>query len=34
MFPSRTISVQIGKPLDEVYAFAHAPANFMKWASG
>lgn len=34
MFPSRTISVQIRKPLDHVYAFAHVPENFMKWASG
>jgi hypothetical protein len=34
MFPSRTISVQIGKPLAEVYAFAHVPQTFMKWASG
>jgi hypothetical protein len=34
MFPSRTISVSIGKPLTEVYAFASVPENFMKWASG
>jgi hypothetical protein len=34
MFPSRTVSVQIGKPLDSVYAFAHVPETFMKWASG
>jgi hypothetical protein len=34
MFPSRTISVSINKPLAEVYAFAHVPENFMKWASG
>lgn len=34
MFPSRTISVQIGKPLDDVYARAHRPDSFMKWASG
>ncbi len=34
MFPSRTISVSINKPLAEVYAFAHVPENFMQWASG
>lgn len=34
MFPSRTISVSINKPLAEVYAFAQNPEAFMKWASG
>jgi hypothetical protein len=34
MFPSRTISVSINKPLAEVYAFAHLPENFMQWARG
>jgi hypothetical protein len=34
MFPSRTISVSVNKPLNEVYAFAQVPENFMKWASG
>ena len=34
MFPSRTISIAINRPLDEVYAFACVPENFLKWASG
>ncbi|MFZ2031538.1 MAG: hypothetical protein WAU68_14590 [Vitreimonas sp.] len=34
MYSSRTISVTINKPAADVYAFAHAPENFVKWASG
>jgi hypothetical protein len=34
MYPSRTISVSINRPLAEVYAFASIPENFMQWASG
>ncbi len=30
----RTISVTIHAPLDEAYAFARQPANFMRWAAG
>lgn len=33
-FESRTISVRIARPLDEVYDFVHKPDNFPKWASG
>jgi hypothetical protein len=31
---SRTISIWINRPTDEVYAFASVPENFPKWASG
>ena len=34
MFPSRTICISINRPPDEVYAFAHRPESFLKWASG
>ncbi|MGH6943206.1 MAG: SRPBCC family protein [Geminicoccaceae bacterium] len=31
---ARTISVSIGRDWREVYAFAHRPENFPRWASG
>jgi len=31
---SRTVSVSIRRPVDEVYAFASNPENLPKWASG
>jgi carbon monoxide dehydrogenase subunit G len=34
LFESRQISVQIEKPLEEVYQFLSKPLNFTKWASG
>jgi hypothetical protein len=33
-FEARPISVSIARPAAEVYAFAHAPESFPKWASG
>jgi hypothetical protein len=31
---AQTLSVSINKPFDEVYEFAHQPANFALWAEG
>ena len=31
---SRTLSVRIERPYDEVYDFVSQPANFAKWAAG
>ncbi|HET9087894.1 MAG TPA: hypothetical protein VFN53_10250 [Acidobacteriaceae bacterium] len=31
---SRTISVTIARPLEEVYGFLSIPANFSQWAAG
>lgn len=33
-FPARTLSVDIDRPFDAVYAYAADPANLMHWASG
>ncbi len=33
-YESRTITVRIERPLDEVYDFVYKPDNFPKWASG
>jgi hypothetical protein len=33
-FEARPISIGIDRPAAEVYAFAHIPENFSKWASG
>jgi Polyketide cyclase / dehydrase and lipid transport len=33
-FDSRTVTVRIARPRDEVYAFASVPENFPRWASG
>jgi len=33
-FESRTISIQINRPVDLVYDFMSVPENFPKWASG
>ena len=32
--PSLHLSVQIDRPVDDVYAFAHDPANLPLWSSG
>jgi hypothetical protein len=34
MHSSRTIAVTIKRSAADVYAFAHVPENFVKWASG
>lgn len=34
MLSSQTVSVSINKPFDDVYEFAHQPANFALWAQG
>ena len=34
MLTSRTLSISIEKPYDEVYDFAHRPENFSRWAEG
>jgi len=34
MFEVRQITVSIARPADQVYAFAHRPENFPKWAAG
>lgn len=34
MFPSRTISVTLNRPYDEVYAFMSNPANLSRWTGG
>jgi hypothetical protein len=34
MLTAQTVSVSINKPFDEVYEFAHQPANFALWADG
>ena len=31
---ARPISIGIDRPVTEVYAFAHAPENFPRWAAG
>jgi hypothetical protein len=33
-FEARPLSIGIDRPAAEVYAFAHIPENFPKWASG
>ena len=33
-FETRPISIGIDRPAAEVYAFAHIPENFPKWAAG
>ncbi len=34
MLPARVISVSINRSAADVYAFAHQPVNFPKWAAG
>ena len=34
MFPSRTISMAINRPSDEVYAFLSNPRNLTRWTGG
>lgn len=34
MFEVRQMTVSIARPAVEVYAFAHQPENFPKWAAG
>jgi len=34
MLTAQTLSVSIDRPFDEVYDFAHQPANFGLWAAG
>lgn len=33
-FPSRTLSITIERPWEQVYAFAANPANMTQWAAG
>lgn len=33
-FPARTLSVDIDRPFDAVYAYAADPANLVRWAPG
>jgi uncharacterized protein YndB with AHSA1/START domain len=33
-FESQTLTVRIARPLADVYAFAAAPENLSRWASG
>lgn len=33
-FPARTLSVDIDRPFDTVYAYAADPANLVRWAPG
>jgi hypothetical protein len=33
-FETRPLSIGIDRPAAEVYAFAHIPENFTKWAAG
>lgn len=34
MFPSRTISLAIASPYDDVYAFLSNPSNLSRWTAG
>jgi uncharacterized membrane protein len=34
MFEVRQMTVSIARPADQVYAFAHQPESFPKWAAG
>ncbi|MDR6530425.1 hypothetical protein J2800_001161 [Caulobacter rhizosphaerae] len=34
LFEARPITVSIARPADQVYAFAHKPESFPKWAAG
>jgi len=34
LFETRPITVSIARPATEVYAFAHEPLSFPKWAAG
>ena len=34
IFESRTVSISIDRPLEQVYAFLAQPENFRQWASG
>jgi hypothetical protein len=34
LFETRPITVSIARPADQVYAFAHEPQSFPKWAAG